>query len=50
MLLLIFFVDYFHTFRHLLETRVLPPDGDGCGLVLLSSELVKFIKNGLEIK
>ena len=50
MLLLIFFVDYFHTFRHLLETRVPPPDGDGCGLVPLSSELVKFIKNGLEIK
>ena len=49
MLLLIFFVDYFRTFRHL-ETRVPPPDGDGCGLIPLSSELVKFIENGLEIK
>ena len=44
------FVDYFRTFCHLLEMRVPPPDEDGCSLVPLLSELVKFIENGLEIK
>ena len=39
-----------YTFRFLLETRAPPPDGEGCGLVPLSSEILKFIERSINEK